>query len=62
MKTALRGKACQGHGVPGASPVVARGVSGMVVGGFRGVAYARLCRRAGCSWGPQAGCRRDPPA
>jgi len=57
MRVSQRGTACQGRGVPAASPVGAGGVAGTVVGRLRGVAPTRPCYRPGCLWGHQAGGR-----
>lgn len=40
MRVSQRGPACQGRGVPAASPVGAGGVAGTVVGRLRGVTHA----------------------
>ena len=62
MRGTRRGTACEGSGVPAASPVGAGGVAGTVVGRLRGVAHAHPCRRPGGLWGHQAGGRRESPA
>jgi hypothetical protein len=62
MKAAPQGDACQGRGVPDASPVRAGGVAGTVVGRRKGVTRPRPCYRAGCFWEHQAGGRRENQA
>jgi len=62
MRVSQRGTACQGRGVPAASPVGAGGVAGTVVGRLRGVAHTRPCHRPGGLWGHQAGGRRATQA
>jgi len=62
MRVSQRGIACQGCGVPAASPVGAGGVAGTVVGRLRGVTHTRPCHRPGCLWGHQAGGRRATQA
>ena len=55
MRVPQRSTACQGSGVPDASPVVAGGVSGTVVGRLRGVAHVCPCHKVGCLGRHQAG-------